>query len=204
PDALPPGAEIPARTQLAANGKLLELPSDRIDPADTPASIGATARSVFIVDGKRVPLPDGSWTVLAREAADHATGTVLGLVHGKVLKGLVVIHTNPDKMAAILGASSECARSDIYFAAIRYDTPEDGYCVYGKQIAPDVHAGADTLWGRALAQLSAEGIAPPPAFMMVGARARTRENFLDVRYYFLPDPTLMHRDRDDTGLTPDP
>ena len=40
--------------------------------------------------------------------------------------------------------------------------------------------------------------------MMVGARASTRENFLDARYYFLPDPALMHRDREDPGLTPDP
>ena len=204
PDVLPPAAAIPARTQLAANGKLLAFPEDAIDSADTLASIGARARSVFIVDGKRVPLPDGSWTVLARAVDEGVTGTVLGLLDSKVLRGVVVIHTNPDRMTGILGASSECGRSDIYFAAIRYDTPEDGYCSYGKQIAPDIHAGAGSLWGKALAQLSAEGIAPPPAFMMVGARARTRENFLDVRYYVLPDPVLMHRDREDTGLTPDP
>jgi uncharacterized membrane protein len=204
PGALPPAAEIPNRTQLAASGKLPPLPTTPMVFAETPAFVGAKARAVFIVDGKHVPLPDGGWIVLARDADTRATGTVLGLLDGKVLRGLIVIHTNPNKMTGIFGASSECARSDSYFAAVRYDTPEDGYCTYGKQIAPDAHADGDSLWGKALAQLSADGVAPPPAFMMVGARARTRENFLDIRYYFLPDPVLMHRDHDDTGLTPDP
>jgi hypothetical protein len=107
-------------------------------------------------------------------------------------------------MTAIFGTSNQCNRSDIAFAVTRYDTPEDGYCVYSKNVAPTGRADPSSLWGKALSQLMADGVKVPPEFMMVGIRARTREHYLDARYYFLPDPALMHRDFGDTGLTPDP
>jgi uncharacterized membrane protein len=201
--ALPAAAAITPRTLLAANGAILPLPADPHNP--TPlAPDPSHMRDVFAIDGKFVPLPEGNWTLLAQDSDDRATGTVLARLSGGSVLGLVVIHSNPKPMTAIFGTSSECGRSDIAFAVTRYDTPEDGYCTYAKRIAVDIKAGDTSLWGKAAARLTASGMALPPAFMMVGARARTRENFLDVRYYFLPDPALTHRDPQDTGLTPDP
>lgn len=143
------------------------------------------ARTVFAVDGKQVPLPSGSWNVLATETQADVTGTVLGQSVNGTLRGLVVIHSNAVKTAAILGPSAECGRSDIVFAVTRYDTPEDGFCVYGKRVVPGAMAD-NALWAVVRDRLAEQGVSVPPVLPMVGARARTQENFLDVRYYFAP------------------
>jgi len=120
------------------------------------------------------------------------TGTVLGQSDGGTLRGLLVIHSNPTKTAAILGPSAECRRGDIVFAITRYDTPEDGFCAYGKRVAPtlagELSAQDNPLWASARDRLAEQGISVPPMLAMVGARARTQENFLDARYYFAPPP----------------
>ncbi len=195
-------APLPAasRTLLAANSNVA-LPhrgSEAANASDT------SALGVFAIDGKLVPLPVGTWTILAREKDSRATGVVLGRVESHSLTGLVIMHANPAKATAIFGSSDQCGRSDIDFAVVRYDTPEDGYCTYGKLVVPDRNPSGNGLWQTALVRLTSMGVSLPDAFMMVGARARTRENFVDARYYFLPDPAMMHRDREDTGLTPDP
>ncbi len=197
--ALPPAAAIAPGTMLAANGAA--VPLSTAAPANDPAG---RIRASFTLDGKRVPLPDGAWTPLARETDERATSVVLGRVESGTLLGLVIARTNPHRMDAIFGTSSQCGRSDIAFAVTRYDTPEDGYCVYAKQVAPDLRAEPGSLWGKAVAALASTGVRMPTALVEVGVRARTRENFLDVRYYFLPDPALAHPDAQDTGLTPDP
>jgi hypothetical protein len=58
----------------------------------------------------------------------------------------------------------------------------------------------NALWAKAREKLVADGVKVPPAMMMAGARARTRENFIDARYYFAP----MQAGRDDVWMTPDP
>jgi uncharacterized membrane protein len=73
------------------------------------------------------------------------------------------------------------------FAVTRYDTPEDGFCVYGKHVTLALeNPQGNPLWAAARDRLAEQGINVPPVLAMVGARARTQENFLDVRYYFAP------------------
>jgi uncharacterized membrane protein len=183
------------RLQLAAVGPELPLPTS-LRP--TPSA------TTFPFVGKQVPLPGTGWMTLASDSTDGVTATVLARIKRKAVIGLAVARTNERKLDAIFGTTWECARSDIYFAAVRYDTPEDGYCLYAKQVVPNVAAGGNALWDKAMARLQADGVALPRSLMMVGARARTRENLLDVRYYFAAPPALTSRDRDDTGLTADP
>jgi hypothetical protein len=146
----------------------------------------------FGVDGKQVPLPAGYWAMVASMTEGDVTGTVLAQRRGATLAGLVVIHSNPAKTTAILGPSPECGRRDLWFAVTRYDTPEDGFCAYGKRVVPLPDAAQATrdnaLWARALERLTADGIVVPRVLLLVGARARTQENFLDAQYYFAPPP----------------
>jgi uncharacterized membrane protein len=168
------------------------------------ASAAAEPATRVLMDGKMLPLPGGDWVVLANDSDDGVTGRLLARVDGSALTGLVAVHTNQHKREAIFAASTDCAGGDGLFAAIRYDTPEDGFCLYGRQLVPDPLAAANPLWATALKQLETAGIAVPASMMMAGARARTRANLLDVQYYFTPAVALTSRDRDDTGLSADP
>lgn len=192
----------PRSARAAAPGLLFAAKGDALPlPAATRSLPSVTT---IPVDGKLVPLPGDGWMTLARDETDRITGTVFARLDGKVLTGLALAHTNQLAQTAIIGTSSECGRSDLYFALTRYDTPEDGYCLYGKQVIPSQAAADNRLWAKALDRLRADGIPLPSPLMMIGARARTRENLLDVRYYFIPPATLTNRDRDDTGLSADP
>ena len=190
-----PAATGAQRPLLAVNGAKLPL---------SAAPHVADPVSTYAVDGKLVPLPGDGWMVLDSESMDGITGTVLVRMDGNTLAGLAVAYTNQHKRTSIFGSSSECARGDIYFAVNRYDTPDDGYCVYGKQVIPGQATPDNKLWGKALDRLAAAGTSIPSSLMTVGMRVRTRENILEVRYYFTPTPELFDRDRDDTGLAVDP
>ena len=170
-------------------------PRDSHQPVAPPAA-GKVA--TFLVDGKFVPLPGDGWTVLASDGAEGITETILAKTEGTRLAGLTIARTNKTPRADILGTSSECSRTDIYFAVIRYDTPVDGYCAYGKQVVPATQtASDDPLWTRALERLKGDGVEVPPSLIVVGTRTRTRENIMDVRYYFAPDPALSSPEQDD-------
>ncbi|MEJ0018469.1 MAG: hypothetical protein WDN25_18295 [Acetobacteraceae bacterium] len=181
-----PAADDDSLVQLAANSATL--------PAGT-----MPLRGRYPVDGKQVPLPAGRWTVLHSTANGGFTGTVLGRLDGHDLLGLVVIHSNIEQTPGILGPSAECGRGDIAFAVTRYDTPEDGFCVYGKRVMPmasDERALRDNrLWAEAAQKLADQGIGVPAHLLMVGARARTQRNFIDARYYF-----ALGADDPDTAL----
>jgi len=195
--AVPPRqAAIPPPIAIAAAGNDVPLPAGALANRLRPAA--------FAVDGKQVPLPEGRWTILAGDRAQDATGTILGRIEDGHLLGLAVIHTNPNRLAAIFGTSPDCSRADVAFAAIRYDTPEDGYCAYGKRVFLDQGGKADPLWTKARERLAADGVSLPRAMLMVGGRARTRENFLDARYYFAPPRTMSGAGREDSWLTLDP
>ena len=190
-------ASNPSSVMVAAAGKDLPLPAR--------AFAGARATDAgFAVDGKQVPLPEGNWTVLARDQTPDATGTLLGHIEDKHLLGVAIIHSNPSKLSAIFGTSPDCSRSDRAFAVVRYDTPEDGYCTYGKQVILGAPDDKNPLWVQARERLAADGVSVSSVMLMVGARARTRENFLDARYYFAPTPGMTKPGHEDAWMTPDP
>lgn len=147
-------------------------------------------RNVYPINGKQMPLPAGRWTVLASAVREGITNVILGQLEDEMLQGLIVVYSNIEKTPAILGPSAECGRRDIVFAITRYDTPEDGFCAYAKRVipmAPDERAMHDNpLWAKVAQSLADDGILVPSHLLMVGARARTRDNFIDTHYYFAP------------------
>lgn len=172
-DAPPDQSDAPIR--LAANSNV--MPESAI-----------TLHRVITLDGKQIPLPEGRWSMLGSEVNAGTTAAVLGQIEDASLRGLLVVHTNREKTNAIVGPSGECGRSDLLFAVTRYDTPEDGFCGYGKRVmpmAPDERAMHDNpLWAHAAQLLADNRISIPPHLVMIGARARTQENYIDARYYF--------------------
>ena len=170
---------------------------------DVALPVVHTPRPGFVSDDKQVPLPAGDWNELASEQTDASTGVVLARIEDRRLLGLVIIHSNPRKLDAIFGASPECSRRDVAFAVIRYDTPDDGYCAYGKLVLVGEGGEHNPLWTRARERLATDHVAVPPALLMTGARARTRENFIDARYYFAP-PSGAGEGRQDAWLSLDP
>jgi hypothetical protein len=147
------------------------------------------AGTLLTVAGKQVPLPGGGWRIAA--TADPGSvplaTTVLVRGDGARVTDLIVVRFNPRPREAIFAGTRECGRDDVYFAAIRYDTPSDGYCQFGNLVLPDWN-GAPSPLAEAVLALRRAGFLLPGALMQVGVRARTREHVLDVRYYFaLPD-----------------
>ena len=186
--ALLPDGSAMLPTTLATLDMRVALPSATASQPPTEADVMPGAP--IVVAGKQVPLPFGRWHVLARGTEDKIIGTILGRIQEKALVGIAVIYANAERRDAIYGTSGDCARSDIAFAVVRYDTPDDGYCTYGKRLTLDQDGGRYPLWQAALKRLHDDGVRLPETLLTVGSRIRTRENFLDVRYGFAENPAM--------------
>lgn len=170
-----------------------ELPSAPSLMAVTPAAgvaqpVHTTDTAGVVIDGKGVPLPaGGTWQTVASQSDKGLTGTVLARVTDQRLTDLAVVYTNQTARPAIFGSSSDCAAAGNGFAVIRYDTPLDGFCAYGRTgVGTDLAPPDGSLWQAALRKLQAAGVTVPERLAVAGARARTRENVLDIRWY-VPD-----------------
>ena len=171
------------------------------DLARTPSAGGSAGSpnqppAPVLLAGKPLPLPAGSWTTLAELTESGVSSVILGQIEERRLTSLFIARTNTGKTTAMIGPPAECARQDIYFAVVRSDAARDGYCFYAKLVIPSDKAAGDPLWGAALDKVRDAKIEMPVALMAVGARARTPENFLDMRVYFSADASsVMSRDR---------
>ncbi len=154
----------------------------KVIPDETTLAAGG-----YTLAGKQVPLPAGSWSVLAQEANNNLASVLLAQIDSNVLRGLVTVRVNIAKNSDIFGTASDCSSGEEYFSIIRYDTPVDGYCSYAKPVFLAAASEDEPLWVKGRAGLAEAGVSLPPVFLEVGARARTRENIADVRYYFPPD-----------------
>ncbi len=166
------------------------------------AATGATAQqlspsgALLTVAGKQVPLPGGGWRIAARgepgQGGVPLPTIVLVRGDGARVGALALVRFNPRPRTAIFASTRECSREDSYFAAVRYDTPSDGYCHFGNLVLPDWTAATAPL-ADAVASLRRGGFLLPSALMQVGIRARTREHVIDVRYYFVPPDVAAPR-----------
>jgi uncharacterized membrane protein len=187
------------RLLLAALAALPLAAGGAAQAQDPPRSSDA-----MLVEGKRIPLPPGAWRVLGDvgiEAPPRAgqpgapvalRSIVLGWVLEKRLVGLVVLRTNLAPVAGGFGLDRECRRRDLHMA--RVETPAAQTLAYCGTIAHVLHGEAadgraDPAWRAALAQLSQEGIAAPPAWLQVAMRFADQDDLLDIRYLF--DPLLL-------------
>ena len=168
-------------------------------PAPRTVLLGSTpARPGMPVDdggqtvtiaGKQAALPNGKWVEIARTREGAIEAVAVARIDAKRLSALAVLRANTDPTSDIVGAPPDCGRSDLPYVVIRFDTPRDGYCAYVKPIATslgqtDANGSANPIWLQALTRLRNDGVAIPATLNNATARARTRTNFLDARYYF--------------------
>lgn len=141
-----------------------------------------------VVAGKQIPMPPGTWRELAREDTPQQAGAVFGRIEAGALRGLVIARANGAPTANIIGSPAQCGRTDLLSVEVAFDTPRDGYCAYVKRVIPQDEPGGEPLWAAARDRLRTEGVAVPPIMIEATGRTRTRENFLDARYYFPDSP----------------
>lgn len=165
---------------------------DRRHPTCEDAAPGAATQSALpILAGKQIPRPPGAWRELAREDTPQHAAIALGQIDNGLLTGLIIARANTEQTSNIIGPPSHCQREDLPVVYPAYDTPRDGYCAYAMRVMPAAEADGDALWTAVLNRLATEKIVLPPTYLEAAARTRTRENFLDLRYYFAEpaDPT---------------
>ncbi|CAK0780034.1 hypothetical protein CCP2SC5_90033 [Azospirillaceae bacterium] len=100
--------------------------------------------NVVAVAGKQVPLPTGTWRVMAVAAGpgpeENVAGAyksggviesmVLGLLVGDEMRAVILIHTNLSASNKGWGVSSDCVRTDMHYAEIAYSSDHDGLCFF--------------------------------------------------------------------------
>jgi uncharacterized membrane protein len=163
--------------------------------AQQPFQPGTGFERVLPVDGKQIPLPEGHW-ILAADAASDWTDKDIGafgylrtlllfrLAGGRV-DTILEVNTNVLPTTDGWGMASECGRSDLVLAVIRYRAGWDGSCYFVTHSLPAENATA--AWEAAHDFAVRHGWAISPIWLTAGFRAANRSDVLDVRYHFSPE-----------------
>lgn len=171
------------------------------DPALTSSSpvhgvlMGRKFTSEFPFQGRKVPLPPGEWTVLAALKASNSPQTqeavALAKTTGSRLDGLVSIFGQrllPEN-ATGWRRHSACDRKDAYFleAAANEEFGRQDCLVVNHIESRYLSASDSPAWMRgAVGQLTVQQVAIPHTLLLVGFRAASKEQFLNLIYYFNP------------------
>lgn len=170
-------------------GPLLALLWVALAAGAAPAA-AEVAEGIALVAGKQVPLPPGRWERLADTrdgAAEAALETqVLARIEDGAVAGLVVVVATAAPRTSILGASSQCGRSDVYLAWTAYDSAYDGLCGYLDLVLLSPEVGGPPAWVAARRLIEARRLRMGATWLVSGLRARTRTAAVEVRYYFPP------------------
>ena len=169
--------------ETAATSPVIDLAGPIVTPTATQPAKAPASPPLPSIAGKQIPLPPGAWRELAREDSPQQSAIALGQVEDGLLTHLAIARVNVEQTANIVGPPGDCARDDLPVVYAAYDTPRDGFCAYAKRVTVTTQGHGDSLWAAVLERLEVEKIAPPSTYLEAAARARTRENFLDLRYY---------------------
>lgn len=167
-------------------------------------SLGETVSGVLTVAGKQVPLPAGSFTVIAtdtvpvrafkrgEEAERLDFGPVRSVTLAQVSEGrvgaVVEVHANLLPYHDGWGAAVDCSRTDLYAAVMYHKSGWDVSCLYVKSLATGGTVSGPG--GVPLAGFARASNATVTDFWVTaGLRVANRHDVLDVRYNF--DPALL-------------
>jgi len=108
--------------------------------AQGPLRIGSTVERTLRIDGKRLTLPIGAWTVAADGASEWndtslgAYGYLRTVILFRVVEGKLdtVLEVNANVLPTLdgWGMTAACARNDLVLAVIRYRPGWDGSCYF--------------------------------------------------------------------------
>ena len=163
--------------------------------AQQTLTIGSTVERVLRVNGKEVPLPTGSWVVAADTANtwnDQSLGAfgylrslVLFRVAGARVDTMLEVNTNVLPTTDGWGMASDCGRTDLVLAVIRYRAGWDGSCYF---VTHTLLAREPTpAWRQARDYAVLKGWQVSRIWLTAGFRTADRSDVLDVRFHFAPE-----------------
>jgi len=222
----------PARTQQAAPEAPREVPlalsrpagPAYTDPAQgTGANSGAKApmgkvfRDTFEVDGHRLPLPPGSWTVLSDIRGNRPDQTIasyfLGRIERQRLAGAIVIQSVAVKTSPASGfpAMRFCEGGNALYVVNESNEPNGSQSCW---LMHNIFTPPWTHWDdrnvrigqaerAAAGEMSIRGISYPQDFVAVEFHRAEKASLLNVMYLFSPEqehinasPASTYRDSD--------
>lgn len=160
--------------------------------AQGPLRIGSTVERTLRIDGKRLTLPIGAWTVAADGASEWndaglgAYGYLRTVILFRVVDGKLdtVLEVNANVLPTMdgWGMTAACARNDLVLAVIRYRAGWDGSCYF---VTHTLMARDTTpMWRRARDFAAQNRLVVPRMMLTAGFRSANRTDVLDVRYHF--------------------
>ncbi len=163
--------------------------------AEQTLATGSTVERILRVDGKQVPLPGGSWVVAADTASDwndqslgafgYLRTVVLFRVVGSRVDTMLEVNTNVLPTTDGWGIASDCARTDLVLAVVRYRAGWDGSCYF---VTHTLLAKEPTpAWRKARDFAVLKGWQVSRVWLTAGFRTADRSDVLDVRFHFAPE-----------------
>lgn len=159
--------------------------------AGSGALMGKSFVDTMPIGGLRVPLPEGTWTVVAfqrggQKSAGSEVAVLADITSKKQLAGLMAVHAFSDQNRAGSGfpPSSFCARSDYVMHDVRANDTRRQECWWINHAAQNWHQSGEMQAARA--ELQMRGVAMPDTMMNVGFRLSDPNRFVTVLVYFDP------------------
>ncbi len=160
--------------------------------AQGPLRVGSTVERTLRIDGKRITLPIGAWTVAADGASEWndptmgAYGYLRTVILFRVVDGKLdtVLEVNANVLPTLdgWGMTAACARPDLVLSVIRYRAGWDGSCYF---VTHTLMARDTTpIWRRARDFAAQNRMTVPRIMLTAGFRSANRTDVLDVRYHF--------------------
>lgn len=160
--------------------------------AQGPLRVGSTVERTLRIDGKRITLPIGAWTVAADGASEWndptmgAYGYLRTVILLRVVDGKLdtVLEVNANVLPTLegWGMTAACSRPDLVLSVIRYRAGWDGSCYF---VTHTLMARDTTpIWRRARDFAAQNRMTVPRVMLSAGFRSANRTDVLDVRYHF--------------------
>jgi uncharacterized membrane protein len=156
---------------------------------------GFTVERALRINGKQIPLPGGSWIVAADTANDWNDQSIGAFGYLRTLVLFRVVDSRVDTMLEIntnvlpttdgWGMASECARTDLVLAVVRYRAGWDGSCYFVTHTLPG--KVPTPAWHKARDFAVTKGWQVPRVWLTAGFRTADRSDVLDVRFHFSPE-----------------
>lgn len=179
---------------LLAASVIIGLASTIAAQAQSLAS-GSTVERILRVNNKEVPLPVGTWVVATDTASDwndqsigaygYLRTLVLFRIVGDRVDTMLEVNTNVLPTTDGWGMASECARTDLVLAVVRYRAGWDGSCYF---VTHTLLAKEPTqAWRKARDFAVLKGLQISRVWLTAGFRTADRSDVLDVRFHFAPE-----------------
>jgi hypothetical protein len=218
----------PARTRQAAPEAPREVPlalsrpagpayTDPAQGTGAKAPMGKVFRDTFEVDGRRLPLPPGNWTVLSDIRGNRPDQTVasyfLGRIERQRLAGAIVIQSVAVKTSPANGfpATRFCEEGNALYVVNESNEPNGSQSCW---LMHNIFTPPWTHWDdrnvrigqaerAAAGEMSIRGISYPQDFVVVEFHRAEKASLLNVMYLFSPEqehinasPASTYRDSD--------